>query len=202
MITTAQGAEVHFKGAEVEAFWPSSHPDLRTLICEFANFSKRQSLPPPVITELGRSRARQRAIYLKRFGKLLDGLAPGERRHMIDPEDDGTWRRFNEEDLQEAQRLSALVASGLRHGKSVLGVLEELADNRFTWHWVNAAADLRTTGGGGHYTPAQLEIVTAFFEARCKKPNWEFKKHDTAGPHIHIGRRDLGWKERYSGPAS
>ena len=72
--------------------------------------------------------------------------------------------------------------------------LEDAATSRFTWHWAFCAADLRTK----HYSREQGERVVGFFEARCKRPLWEFLVHDTAGPHAHLARKAPDWRARYS----
>lgn len=78
--------------------------------------------------------------------------------------------------------------------------------DKFSWHLVDCAADLRIK----HYTPEQLGRVQDWVALRCTglqptgaggdEARWElvFEPHGT-GPHLHIARRCREWQaERWS----
>lgn len=65
------------------------------------------------------------------------------------------------------------------------------ARNRWTWHFVFCAIDLRDW----IYSDDQIVAVVAFLRKACTGPNWEFLYHDVGrGKHLHIGYRDHQWK--------
>lgn len=194
----------------LENEWLLCHPDLRTLLTEFENWSSRLGYPVPTIVALGRSRPEQVRIYKRSWMKHLAALEPGEHHRKIDPEDDGTWRPLTNPEFEQAKELrnsltkALAAAEAMAHKCLAAGErkqffedeLERQAGSKFTWHFVLCAADVRTRD----YTPSQKMHVTEFFEARCKKPQWEFQVHDTAGPHLHAGRRDFSWRQKPASP--
>lgn len=203
-----EGREVRLSGEYLQI-----HPDLRQLLDGLSKFSVESGLPVPLATDLIRSAKEQVEIYVAFWTKLLDSLTPGPHYDRIDPEGDGTWRPLTlEEKTQRSTRardVAGRIAAEEKRQHKTLGpderaqlqrlVLVEAAEKRFTWHWCRCAADLRSR----HYTLAQLAQVAEWFSERCKKPQWEFLVHDVTAPHIHVARRDFGWREKYTpSPAS
>lgn len=167
----------------MERDFPTIHPDLIQLAGEFEAFSGAEGLPDPVVTDLIRNPADQEAIYLKFYTGLQAALEPGDRHGMIDTQGDGEWRALTPTEWHEADQVHGLTNVQLRIR----------AKERFTWHWVKCAMDLRTR----HYTRSQLVVAKSFFDKRCPKPSWEFLVHDVTAPHMHVGRRDAKWREHY-----
>lgn len=161
-------------GIMAEEFRTVIIPDLRQLLLSFVSYSAQAGLPRPVVTQLVRSRKQQVDYYVGHW------LALQIRLGRQDPTLTGR-------DLADAKAIR-----GKTHAELVA-----MAEARFTWHWVAAASDLRTTAGG-HYTAAQLQRVVDWFRARCKAPQWELLVHDVTGPHLHVARRDFGWRERFT----
>lgn len=64
------------------------------------------------------------------------------------------------------------------------------ARNRWTWHFVLCAVDLRDF----IYTEEQMKEILAYLKEKTKDPKWEFLYHDVGrGKHLHIGIRDPQW---------
>jgi hypothetical protein len=148
---------------------------------EFEEFSASNGLPEPLFTEVIRLRAEQIRIYVKHWKKLVAILVGNGK-------------------LTPSERQTALEMRPKSDRE-----LEGMAAQRFTWHLVMCAVDMRTVGpdpSKPHYTPAQLELVKGFFRGRCKAPLWEFLVHDVTGPHAHIGRRDFSWRQKYAAGTS
>ena len=73
------------------------------------------------------------------------------------------------------------------------------ARNRFTWHFVRCAIDLRDY----IYTPAQLAVLLPFLKTITtgKGKDYEFLYHDVGrGNHLHIGFRDNQWAKTITVP--
>jgi hypothetical protein len=66
---------------------------------------------------------------------------------------------------------------------------EGLPTKKFSWHYVNCAADLRVK----HYSPTQLALVIGWFSEKCRSSEWELdhENHGT-GPHVHVAYREFG----------
>lgn len=63
-----------------------------------------------------------------------------------------------------------------------------------SWHLWSAAADVRST----HYTPEERADVLKWLAVYCPKPAFELLYHDVqTGPHIHVARADLGWRNTF-----
>lgn len=79
-----------------------------------------------------------------------------------------------------------------------------LKPNPHSWHLFRCAVDLRLS----HYDAMAKEKVLAWWQEKLvdrkdkkgPKAKWELytETHGT-GPHIHVGRRDYAWKEKYRG---
>jgi hypothetical protein len=162
--------------------WPKLHPDVTGLVAAFAHFSEHEGLPDPVVTDTIRKPASQVRIYTRFFKKLQHALKEGPHKGQIDPEDDGIFRPLTPTELVMAQDVAALTDEQL----------SAKAGQRFSWHMVNCAVDLRTR----HYSRQQLIRVREFFEERCPKPKFELLFHDVTAPHLHVARRDMEWKTR------
>ena len=78
------------------------HPELRAVLTEFEFYSDSHDLPAPVITQLGRSRAEQVAIYANLWRKTLAALEPGPHHLLIDPEGDGTFRAMTSSEVLQS----------------------------------------------------------------------------------------------------
>lgn len=67
-------------------------------------------------------------------------------------------------------------------------------DDRWSWHLVDCAVDLRNR----HYSRDQLQRVEAWLRAKCASSEWELitKDHGT-GPHIHLAYREFGLRRVY-----
>lgn len=177
-----------FKHSSLQLEYQGSHPKLVHLLTAFDNYSFRERLPLPLLTQLWRDRAGQILIYVRYWKRLREAYLRGPP-YLFDPEGDGTFRELSKLELLEAKDVLSLTDEEL----------EDRACNKFTWHWVRCAADMRTVGGGSHphYTSVQMEIVRAWFEDQCQdKTVWELKIHDTHGPHLHVAYRDLDWRRR------
>lgn len=151
--------------------YPLSHPDLILVFSEFEAFSFKRGLPEPVLTELVRWPEENAQTYLKVWREMMRKARVGE--HLSD------------EDSELVAELIALTPTEL----------EQRAKEKFTWHSIRCAGDLRTR----IYSPVQLAHAVSWFQHRCQKPMWELvtKLHGT-GPHIHIGRRDFRWRMEFS----
>lgn len=170
-------------GRDAQEALAEVHPDLRLLLNDFDVWSKYDGLPEPTLTEVIRTLQEQEDIYFRRSKDLLKSLEPGPRQHMIDPEGDGTWRPTTPSEQVEAHGFV---------GKSD-AELRAIARKRFTWHIARCAVDIRTR----NYTRSDVARVWDWFQRRCKRPDWELVKHDTKGPHIHVGRRATDWKAKH-----
>lgn len=176
---------IHFNepaGGPMELTFPGTHPELQALFQGFNEYSAAQAFPDPVLTEVGRDETGMVRIYVRFYRKLQQSLE-GPHHGMIDPEDDGTFRPLTLKESDEAKEIRGLFEAELVHR----------AQARFSWHTVLCAYDLRTR----HYSAAQLPLVVAWFQERCKRPDWEFLVHDVHGPHIHVGRRDFEWRTKF-----
>ena len=187
--------------------WPLIHPDLRSLLTDLDHWSQAQRIRRPVITDLIRSGAKQKLIYLNFWTELAAELVT---KGVIDsgPADRTKQMRNEAVKLLVKQRALPdaipLILSGvpLKPETRVSlahclrpETLEEYARLRFTWHFCNCAADLRTR----HYAQTEKARAFAWLEARCiPRHAWELLEHDTAGPHFHVARKDEEWKRRYA----
>lgn len=166
----------------MESTWTTTHPDLQGVLSDFDAHSVKEGLPTPVVTDLVRSSESQVRIYVTFWRKLQAALEPGPRQGQFQ-EPDGTWRPLLVSEMQTAKEVRGLTVEQL----------ERKAAEKFTWHWVGCAADLRTH----HYSRAQLAQAIHWFEYRCRRPQWEFLVHDVTAPHMHVGRRDFDWRTRW-----
>lgn len=186
------------------------HPDLRTRLIELERFTVSRGIRPPLITQLVRYEDEQVAIYFVFWSKLLASQEPGPHQGMVDLEGDGTWRKLYPTEVAELSRLNHEIAAAIageektqaktlgpgERAALVTEYLKARARNKSTWHSFKCAGDLRTTGGGGHWSRQDLAAVDEFLRPRCAKPQWEYLIHDVTAPHLHLARRDFGWKAR------
>jgi hypothetical protein len=78
---------------------------------------------------------------------------------------------------------------------------KERARQRFSWHLVYCAFDMRNWC----YTAKQLPKVMALIRQACAEQRpletqskWEILSHDVGnGSHIHVGYKDLGWARTF-----
>jgi hypothetical protein len=181
-------------GGPMEKSFPTIHPELQVLLADFAAYSSQVRLPEPVVTDLVRNVAEQVRIYTAHYRRLQESLKPGPHQRFIDPEGDGTWRPLKIDELNEAREIRNLDDAELM----------KRASEKFSLHQVGAAFDLRIK----HYSKAQWRVVFAWFARRCVNPPgrplaWEMlpsnpdHPHDTAGTHLHVGRKDREWQDRF-----
>lgn len=163
----------------MEREWPEMHPELHSLMLDWNDFSDKQGLPPPTFTQLVRYREEQKAIYFQHWKQLISTLQTKgpDALTLLDRQTAQQYLHFTDEELMAE------------------------AEKRFTWHWVACAVDMRTVGPNPakpHYSLEQMQLAVGFFNQRCPKPLWEFLVHDVHGPHMHIGRRDFSWRQKYA----
>lgn len=174
---------IRFKEPSMQRDWPTVHPELRVLLVAFDEYSVKWDLPEPVVTDLVRSPEQQMRVYVRFWKKLQAALADGPHHNQIDPEDDGTFRPLTPVEYGQAVVLRPLTDEQLA----------ARARQKFTWHWVRCAMDLRSR----EYSPDELSRVRKWFQPRCQAPLWEFLVHDVTAPHIHCARRDFAWRARW-----
>jgi hypothetical protein len=175
---------IRFKRPEMEGGWLHVHPELKVLLRDFDTWSSAKGLPDPVVTDLIRTRAEQLAIYVPYWSKLQQALKPGPFHLRIDPEGDGEYRALTASETALASDLAPMTGAQL----------EARALAKFTWHMARTAADVRTN----HYRQTEMKRVRLWFIERCPRPEWELVFHDTAGPHVHVARRDREWRAKYA----
>lgn len=162
------------------------HPQLQALLVDFDRWSEAQAqadaatttpgagavlFPAPVATELFRTEKEQGEIYTEHFQKLI-------KLYMQSPS------LVSATDRPLIARLSTAPEA----------VIHNQAVQKFTWHLVGCAADLRTK----HYRPSQLARVRTWFAERCAaKQDWELLFHDVTGPHMHVAFKDQTWAAHY-----
>ncbi len=155
------------------------HPATRGLLLEFERWSTEEGLPSPVITMLGRTLKENADIYVAFWSRVVAAYHDGK-------------------DLSDADTRVALA----KRGKSSAELRAE-AEQRFSWHLVNCAADVRTR----HYSEPDLARVELFFRERVMvpaepgvepecKPDYEFQVHDVAGPHLHIAFKSFDYRKK------
>lgn len=137
---------------------------------EFADWSEDSGLPEPVLTGAFRTPEDSERIYMKHATSLLGKLTHGEA--------------MSRETRELAKKLEAMTDAERRFW----------ARNKFSWHKVAAAVDMRNY----HYTSTQLQAICEWFRRACTKGPWEFLSHDVSnGSHLHLARRDFDWRTRY-----
>lgn len=147
------------------------HPHVRQLVWDLDQYSKSNGVPEVFVTHAVRSTDAQEAIYVPYFKRIV------ERLHAHKP-------------LSSVEAKLALELDGKSDAE-----LAKRALQRFSWHMVRCAADLRIR----HYSVAQLKQVEAFMRARTTNTKyWEFLVHDVSGPHIHVGVRDFKYRAEFS----
>lgn len=152
-------------------FQTQLHPHVRQLVYDLDVYSRENGIPGVVVTHVLRTRADQVAIYVPYFKRIVEQL----RQH----------KQLSPSDAKLAVELD---------GKPD-AELEKRAAQRFSWHAVNCAADLRIR----HYSVEQLKRVEGFVRARTVNTKyWEFLVHDVAGAHIHIGVRDFSYRAKFA----
>lgn len=148
----------------------ASHPDVRKAVNALDQWSIEGAFPEVVVTHVLRSADEQQKIYFKHAEELISKLRQGAPMSS-----EQTTLAGELEAMNEARR-------------------KQWARNRFSWHRVGAAVDLRNT----HYSKAQLAGVMNFLRHGRVTGPWELLSHDvSAGNHIHIGRRDFAWRGQY-----
>jgi hypothetical protein len=159
-----------FKLAAMEVEFDGLHPELSSLVRVFDAWSYEHGLPEPVITEVLRTPAEQERIYTRFAQRLVDKL--------------NAKVRMSDHEKAEATRFAEMTEEQRK----------KWARSRFSWHLVACGVDLRNS----YYSAEQLERVMAFLKEGRVSPLWEILAHDvSAGNHIHLGRRDFGWRNTY-----
>ncbi len=129
-------------------------------------WSRENGIPEVTVVEVLRTPRENERIYTRHAEQLIQKVANGDR-------------------MRPADRTLATELAGLSRDDVMAW-----ARRRFSWHLVGQAVDIRSR----HYSERQAEQVLEFLMKRCPAPEWELLKHDVAGPHIHVGRKD--WKKR------
>lgn len=159
-----------FKEPQLEMEFNAMHPDVRRTVMNLDVWSREQGIPEVVVTQVLRSDADQESIYTRHADALIAKLRNGAR---LPPADKAL-----------AEKLEAMSAAGRR----------KWARERFSWHKIGAAADLRNK----HYTPAQLAAVMAHLRTGRAGPDWEILSHDVhSGSHLHVGRKDFLYRKDF-----
>lgn len=71
---------------------------------------------------------------------------------------------------------------------------EIYGEDKFSWHCVWSAADLRSR----EYTRPERDMLMEFIRKECGQPFWEVLEHDVGrGSHWHLGRRDFAWRKQH-----
>ena len=74
---------------------------------------------------------------------------------------------------------------------------KSLARQRFSWHLVGCAVDLRNA----HYSDDERRAVMGFVHNHIEPcpGNWEVLAHDIGrGDHLHLARRDVAWRKAHA----
>lgn len=146
------------------------HPDVQDLARLFESWSRDQGLPEPVVTDVIRTKSQQRAIYVPYAQELIADFEGGVP-------------------MQDNDRALAIKLMDLNDDG-----IAQWAEQRFSWHLVGCAVDLRSRD----YTAPQLAAVLGWFRRMALPPTFEFLEHDVGrGDHMHLGRRDFAWRNSF-----
>lgn len=133
----------------------------------------------------------------------FDGLHPELRRVL--KELDAKLAEWGFEQLtitdlwrDRAENAAIYLREGLAAGLTT-GDAKWRAEHRFSWHFVMAAADARST----KYTAKQRKFILSWLTHRCPRHEWEVLEHTVgAGMHFHIARKDEEWRRAREAAAS
>lgn len=147
------------------------HPHVRQLVFDLDTYSTENAIPGVVVTHVVRTAEDQASIYVPFFKRLVERLHAGKQMSPTDAK-------------------LALELDGKSDAE-----LRKRALQKFSWHCVRCAVDLRIK----HYSVEQLKRVEGFVRARTVNTKyWEFLVHDIAGAHMHIGVRDFNYRAVFS----
>ncbi len=150
---------MNFKLASMVAqFQKELDPQVRLVVESLDTYSAENSIPGVWVTEVVRTPQEQEAIYLGYADRILYRVKAGHH-------------------LTDSDRHLALELHRLPREK-----LRDWARQKFSWHMVGQAVDLRSR----HYTEKQMQHVMDFLTKRCPKPAWELLAHDVTAEHVHI----------------
>lgn len=161
------------QGRRTQEFNVELHPDVRNLVWALDKWSVENGIPEVEITECFRTVEEQEHIYFGYFKRLIATF----------------------ESQGKLQSGEANIAISMRPKSD--DELKKIAREKFSWHMVHCATDIRTITSG-HYTVDQAHKVFEFLKSKAKpESKWELLAHDVAGPHIHIGLRDFNYRAKY-----
>lgn len=153
-----------FKFPVLEDELATVHPKVLVTLQELDEWCNANGIPEVVVTHVLRTKDEQQAIYTKYADSLLRKMEEGKP-------------------LAESERKLAKTLSDMKPEERVAWARE-----RFSWHLVGCAVDIRNT----HYTAKELSAVMSFLRQGRPIGPYEILSHDVAsGAHCHIGFRDF-----------
>lgn len=156
-----------FARPAIEAQYAALHPEVRAKLEDADAFVQGQGWEEVYVTCVKRTDDDQERIYLPYAERLVADLAMG----IISAKEKALAKTLAE--MTPEQR-------------------KGWARAKFSWHLVDCAADIRNRC----YTAAQRKSLMERLRKGTSTTTHEVIEHDVGrGNHIHVGRKDFGWRK-------